>query len=279
MNRVPCVAAVLPVAVLLASGVVHAQARGPAAADILENGQKIVRNRELRVSPYLDYWDKPERDAQQAWRNAREQFEKERAELADPAVRASKLADMDLLLQRIPGRFRIAGVIKKLEFALGGGVTMVSGEVTGVADCTGIGEGVGVQCILNATWPVIEIQVPEFSRRNAPPPPPTEMLRTIKPAALVLGLNLDPPGIRAQMVDAESLTHTWVGQQAGNTVWASRVNRALPGRLINQLQVSAEPDSEVVTIVLRTGLIVIVLTMHHDPAAQAEKPLKSLRSR
>jgi hypothetical protein len=153
----------------------------------------------------------------------------------------------------------------------------VRGDVTGVADCTAIGAGAGVQCILTATWPTIDLFIPP--PRYVGPPPLTEGLRTLKPAVLVLGLNLDPPGIRAQMVDAESLSHTWVGPLAEGSAWASRVNRSLRGRHIHLLQVIAEPGSEIVTLVLRSYSVVITLTMHRDPGAREDQPIKTLRSR
>ncbi len=269
-------------AVLLASGVAQPQARGPSAKEVLEHGQDIEDVWKPQPSFWIGY-DKGEEAALQAWARDREQFEKELEAMSEPAVRTRKLAELDAWFRRIPGRFRIEGLIKELENRMGGWV-VVSDKVTGVADCTGIGEGVGVQCIFSATWRTIEAFMPERNPTAAMPLSSSEKLRTINPAVLVLGLNMDPTGIRAQMIDAESLTYTWAGQLWENTVWASRVNSFYTGRHgwspeIVPLQIIAAPDSEVVTIVLRSGLTTITFTMYRDPEARAEEPIKTLRSR
>ncbi len=260
MNRVP-LPAVLLLAASLASGVAQAQARGPAAEEVLENGQDIPSGRERRAAAAL-----------QAREQAMEAARKEQEELRDPAVRAWRLAELDTWLRRIPGRFRIEGRIEAPAGPEGSGV--LSGKVTGVADCTGIGDGVGVQCILSATWPTIEAGV----WPPGAPPPPSEMIRTINPAVLVLGLNRDLLGIHAQMVNADGLSHNWVGQLKQTTASANRTNRSLPGRRIQSLQIIAEPDSEVLPIIMRAGALTLTLTMHRDPEARAKKPIKTLRS-
>jgi hypothetical protein len=244
-------------ACLLDTGIAHAQARGPSAGEILAHGQDIVSVRE---------------QFQIAATQAVEAASQEQEALLDPAVRAARLADLDAWFRRIPGRFRIDGLISRPE-CREGACESSSGKITGVADCTGIGDGAGVQCVLSADWPTIESGMASVGG----PLPPSEKLRTICPAVLVLGLNLDPPGVRAQMVDAESLSHTWVGKLTGNTLTARRVNGALAGHDIQPLQIIAEPDSEVVTIVLHGGSLTITFTMHRDPTARAEKPIKTLR--
>ncbi len=259
MNRV-LHPAVLVLAASLASGVVHAQARGPAAEEIQQHGQDILSGREKRAAA-----------AVQSRERAMEAARKEREESADPVLRASRLAELDTWFRRIPGRFRIYGHIQKPAGPEGSGV--LSDKVTGVADCTGIGAGVGVQCILTATWRTLE---PGVGSPGAPPPE-SEMLRTMSPGVLVLSLNLDPPGIRAQFVDAEGLAHIWVGKLAGSTARANRVNRILGGRPLRTLLVSADPDSEVVTFEIRSGSITLTISMHRDPEARAEKRIKTLR--
>lgn len=267
MNRALLLGMLLMVASLV-SGVVHAQARGPSAEEILQNGQDILSGREVRQAA-----------AQQAREQALQKAEEERQELLDPAVRARRLEELDTWFRRIPGRFRIEGQIESLQYVFEAQTyTRVGDKVTGVADCTGIGEGVGVQCILTATWRTIEINMPAFIP-PAPPPPPSEMLRTFSPAVLVLGWNLDPPGIRAQMVNADSLSHTWAGQLKETTATANRLNRSLPARNIQQLQIIAEPDSEVLTVILHAGAITLTLTMYPDAEARVEKPIKTLKVR
>jgi hypothetical protein len=256
---------------LLASEVAEPQARGPSATVVLEKGQEIPNSRQERLEAL-------ERSQQEAQALA----EQEAEELKDPAIRARKFAELEAWLRRIPGRFRIEGLIEKPEFRLEAQAsTVVDGKVTGVADCRAIGEGVGVHCILNATWPIIEsgaapLYIPGI---GTPPPPASEMLRTFSPAILLIGMSQDPPGIQAEMVNADSLSHAWAGKLVDDTATGKRLNRAMFLRSFHPLQIIAPADSDAVTIVLRSGTLTLTLAMHRDDEAQAEVPVKPLPSR
>jgi hypothetical protein len=252
---------------LLACEVAEPQARGPAAKDVLENGQAIPNSRQER----LEALERSQQEAQ-------ELAEKEAEELKDPAVRARKFAELEAWLRRIPGRFRIEGLIEKPEFRFEAqAYTVVDGKVTGVADCRAIGEGVGVHCILNATWPIIESGVAPVAGHPPPPPPPSEMLRTFSPAMLLIGMSQDPPGIQAEMVNADSLSHVWAGKLVEDTATAKRLNRSMFSRSLHPLQIVAPPDSDEVTIVLRSGLVTLTLAMRRDDEAKADAPVKPIK--
>jgi hypothetical protein len=261
-------------AVAMSGGEVLAQARGPSAQEVREHGQYIVSEQDERKAAL-----------EQARQQAREEEEREQALLRDPAVRAARIAEMEALLRRLPGRFRIDGLVES-----GGPLPVVpgmppirsmfapppkeSGKITGVADCVAVGVGVGVHCIFNATWPTIETYVAS----PGGPLPMSELLRTFNPASLMIGIDADLPGIRALMVNSDSLAHIWVGKLNAGTLRAPRTNRCLQRRCLQPLEISAEPDGETVTIQLRAG-ITLTLTMYRDPEARAEKPMKLLKVR
>ena len=240
----------------LAADVTHAQARGPSAADVLDHGQQIVSARKLR-----------EQAREEALQRAKEEEQAEQMALQDETIRAARIAALDAWLRRLVGHFRIEG---RIAYEPSG----PSEKVTGVADCASVGESAGVQCIFNATWHNIE----EEHAQVGLPPPPSEMLQTFNPAMLLIGLNKDPPSIRALMVNADSLAHIWVGKLDGNTVRAARLNRCMSGRCIRSLEIIAEPEGKTVTFVLHT-IVTLTLTMVRDPEARAKKPLKPLPSR
>jgi hypothetical protein len=208
------------------------------------------------------------------------QLQRERAleEVFDDATRATKLAELQTWIRRIPGRFQVEGRVERL-----GPGGPVGGKVSGVADCAGVGEGAGVQCIFNATWPVIDGGSLSFGP-NAPIPRPTpsEALRTFRPALLALGLDPALSEVRALMVTDDSFAHTWAGRLSADTLRAQRLTGcrdppiidAPDFRCFQPLELTAEPESSSVTMVLRSSGITITLAMRRDPEARPEKPMK-----
>jgi hypothetical protein len=207
------------------------------------------------------------------------QMQRDRAleEVLDDATRAAKLAELKIWIKRIPGRFRIAGQVSNLRS---------KGKIRGFADCASVGEGFGVQCIFNASWPVIDAAESGFQalmEGPIPRPSPSEALRSFHPALMVLGLDPTLAEVQAVLVTDDSLAHTWAGRLNGNTLRALRltgcrdVPPATPGRVppeppdhrcFQPLEITAEPESEIVTIVLRSAGVTITLAMHRDPDAQ-----------
>ena len=269
MTRLRSCMVLLIAAVAMPDAEVLAQARGPSAQEVREKGQYIVSEQDERKAAF-----------EQARQQTREAEEKEQALLRDPAVRAARIAEMEALLRRLPGRFRIDGLVES-----GGPPPVVpgmppirsmfapppieSGKLTGVADCVAVGEGVGVHCIFNATWPTIERNV----ATPGGPLPASELLRTFNPASLMIGIDAELPGIRALMVNSDSLAHIWVGKLNAGALRAPRTNRCLPRICLQPLEIIAEPEGETVTIQLRAG-IRLTFTMYRDAEARPQKPMK-----
>lgn len=213
-----------------------------------------------------------------------EVFELQRAQalevVLDDATRATRLAETETWIRRIPGRFRIEGRVERM-----GAGGPVGGKVSGVADCAGVGEGVGVQCIFNAMWPIIDASFPSagaLMNGPIPKPSPSEALRSFRPALLVLGLDPALAEVRALLVTDDSIAHTWAGRLTANTLRANRLTgcREFPAsdppdpRCFQPLELIAEPDSDIVTIILRSAGITLRIAMRRDAEARAEKPMK-----
>jgi hypothetical protein len=80
------------------------------------------------------------------------------------------------------------------------------------------------------------------------------------------------------MVDVESFSHMWTGPLQESTARGNRLNRCLPRKCLQPLEIIAEPDSEDIAIVLHSGTYTIRLTMSHDPDAQAGMPITGVKS-
>ncbi len=214
---------------LLACGVVHGQARGPSAEEVHEHGQKVGKE-----------------------------------EVLDDTARARKLAELNDWLHRLTGRFRIDG---EVEFPGGppNGEGMQGGRVRGIADCIGIGDGPGVHCMINATWPIFADPLPTTS----------DLLNAMQPAVLTIGLNLDPPGIQSLLVTDDSITQFWVGKLQENTAKSSRQTRCFDRRCMWTFEIISRPTSEIVTFVFHFFTGSITFIMHRDPNANADEAKKA----
>jgi hypothetical protein len=183
-------------------------------------------------------------------------------------------------LARLVGRFRIGGRVER---------GILHGDVSGVADCAAVGAGAGVQCFINAAWNTIEPIAPLSAlQRMMMPPPASEQVMILRPAVVVLGLNPDTAEIRALMVTDDSVAHTWAGRLDGDTLTARRTTTCFVSQTrgifgassppcFRPLEISAEPDSDVVTMVHRAAGVTIRLSLYRDLAASADKPMKSKR--
>lgn len=224
----------------------HAQARGPSHAQTRQEGQHITSPSELR---------------EEQMRQAAELAEQERIALQDPAERARRFTELDAILRRLAGRFRVEGNIQQGRVGTG-----PRGNIRGVADCSRVGDSASLNCIINATWPIIEPIPPGPPRIE--PPPPSEQLGMMRPAVLVIGLQIDPPGLRAMMVTADTVAYNWVGYLDGQGVNLTRPGRCWANvRCYRNFRIAAEPDGSVTSFVLHAGAYTITLAMHADAAA------------
>jgi hypothetical protein len=307
--------ALLPAAAMLTGAAAHAQARGPSAQEVQQTGQDVGSSAR-DWTPYLDELaretgiDREELASGLSW-SPETGFVLQRGDekiplgmlgppapaALDAATRASKNLEHQAWLARLVGRFRLRGRVEKrgtVAIAIVGqrneyAETTLGGDVSGIADCTAIGAGAGVHCFINATWPVIE-PIPPGPALQAMmgPPPASERVMLFTPAAILLGLNPDTAEIRASMVTDDSFAHTWAGRLEANSLTARRITpcmdaqnlpRPPPPPCFQPLELVAEPGSGIVTMVHRAAGVTIKLAMQRDPAARAEKPMKTKKAR
>jgi hypothetical protein len=100
---------------------------------------------------------------------------------------------------------------------------------------------------------------------------------------VVLGLNPDTAEIHATMVTDDSITHSWAGRLETHTLTARRlascfisqgVATGTPPSCFQPLEIVAEPDSGMVTMVHRAGGVTIRFILELDPVASAEKSME-----
>lgn len=293
MNRPPVFLAIVLAACLTGPAGLRAQARGPSAAQIRQQGQQVQSLLEAQRQQWEQDWGEETK--------ARRREEMRR----DQALSASRLAEVDAFLRRLPGRYRIEGKIERqMQVSITTGLKgpnswiltpMVpkSANVSGVTDCAAIGHGPGVNCIISASWPI-------FDRVDPPPfcPPfgggafcellfgtgvtASEMLDTLRPAVLMLGLDTDPPQLRGMLVSAETLMNEWAGEPDGDHARMLQTKVCTTLRCYPALRIDIAPAGDVVTFTLRQTLlwdVTLTLTMHRDPDAQLEKSLRPMRVR
>lgn len=257
-RRATIVPGLLAAAFALHPGDASTQARGPSHSQTRDQGMHIAGRTERRELMLEE---------------AMELAEAERIALLDPAERARRLAVLEDILRRLPGRFRIEGQIER-PGQLG---VQYKGKVTGLADCSAVGDSVGLNCIINASWPVIDPILPgPIDRISAEPP--SQQLNAMRPAVLVVGLNMDPPGLRGMIVTADTLASTWVGTLGQDGVNLARSSRCWADvRCYRTFEVRSPPEDDVMSFVFKAGAYTINFNLHPDPEASATRPMKPLK--
>lgn len=263
MRRAVVTLAALAAAFATGTRHVRAQARGPSHAEIREDGMHI---------PSTGRRDRMEL----AMEEASERAEADRIALRDPAERARRFAELEAILRRVPGRFRIEGRIERPT----GQWEKTGGDVKGIADCSAVGGSIGLNCIINASWPVVDGATggaPPGPGDAIPSKPPSEQLDAMHPAVLFIGLNIDPPGLRAMMVTADTMAFNWVGHLQDGGVNLTRPDRCWTDvRCYRTFRLSAGPEGTTVSIELRAGIYTLSFVLHPDPEATPTKPMKTL---
>lgn len=294
---------------LLSCADAHAQARGPSAREVQEKGQDVGSS-VPDWTPYLDTLarqtgiDRAELASGLSWTPATGfvlerdgeriplgQLEPPPPPILDEAARAASNQQQRAWLARMVGRFRLGGRVEgreRVNVGISGGPpdfvdTIVGGDISGIADCAAVGNGPGVHCIFNASWPVIELTVATIGDRRLPA---SERVMLFQPAVLVVGLNPDTAEVRASMVTDDSIAHTWAGRLEADSLIARRTNNCLgyqalarpPPPCFQPLEISAGPNGTV-TFVHRANGVTIRLNLQRDPAARAQKPMPANKAR
>lgn len=299
MNHGSCVLRLLLAGAALAAcmGASEESGEGASSEDsgggsrwILDDGYDRCEADDNDLDAVLDVETDPECNARRA-RDDRDRLERDRARALESASllekvtdRPSRLAELGAWARRFHGRFRIEGQVEST-----GGFPRrpITGKISGIAECAGIGDGPGVQCALSATWPIIDSAGVPASFPVILPPSPSEALRTFNPALLVLGIDPKLLEVRVMLVTSDTLTHSWAGVMVADTLEAvrltacrglSEVDRPDP-RCIHSVQLRPGQDSGTVHMDFLGDPIRIRFVMHRDPDARPEKPMKTRKSR
>lgn len=247
-------------------------------------GSDVRAQSQISPSPTPEAADR----AEQLARNQRMQDEmallREGALSGDPTAPPADLAELQSFLRRLPGRFRIEGRIEGgVAYNVQGQMNVPqSARITGVADCRGVGEGAGIDCMINATWPVMDGAFSGIRDAQSR----SQVLNVFRPAVLVLGVDPNPDWLRVRtlLVTADGFSHGGLGQLANNTIRAHRSgSECFRGESTRSsscfmgIEVTAEPQSGIVTLLLFTdSTIGILLTLHPDADARADKELEPI---
>ncbi len=168
---------------------------------------------------------------------------------ADPAIaRAAKLAELDAWLRRLVGRYAVSGsvgmpyryspVCRRNTRCQEPALPPNSG-FKGLADCTRIGDGPGVHCLVNITG----IKGRQYR---------------IYPKAMLYGIDPDALGIRYLQVNGESIAEGDIGTLAGDSVSFRFTCPIVRMPMYNTLychrevRIQAAPDGKRVEISTRT---------------------------
>jgi hypothetical protein len=182
----------------------------------------------------------------------------------------SDRAELRAFIARLPGRFRIEGFIEQ------GYIEASRSKISGVADCAGIGTGLGVHCAITASWPVLDMNLARIGAQESP----SEVLNTFRPAVLALGVESEGTRARVVLVTADSIANSWSGALDGNTLEAQRLDNCMDPRCFRSLTMDADPASGTITLSLPAPRgIVITLAMHPDAQARPGSKVRSLKSR
>ncbi len=112
---------------------------------------------------------------------------------ADDAARAKKLSELSAWLRRLQGNFSVKGTV--LDATLG---SKGSHKPSGSMQCSGIGTGPGVLCLVNVTWARME-ELSGYSDTLGQ----SEVYNTLSPAMMLFALDPQQLELELTLVDSQ----------------------------------------------------------------------------
>jgi hypothetical protein len=157
------------------------------------------------------------------------------AAVVDPdAPRAQKAAELEAWLRRLVGRFRYEGSITN-------SVDQANLSVSGLIDCRGVGDGPGVQCVINVDWSQ-HLGKPVWALFMAP-------------SMTLFGLDPGAMGIQYLRVDGKGIGEAALGSLKGDTVsFTVHCVNVSEGTCKRRTRISAPEDSSSVWIYIDTEI-------------------------
>lgn len=129
--------------------------------------------------------------------------------------------EADILLPRLVGRYRVEGLIEVLTPPTNdssGGDILTQESVKGMADCVAVGDGPGVQCVLNISW-LDMYQIVQPSGEGSDPAGVFNLpggVSYLNPSMVLFGLDPGTDGINYLLVDNKGLPEGGLGATRGN---------------------------------------------------------------
>lgn len=128
-------------------------------------------------------------------------FRQQSVDPADSAAtREAKIAELGAWLKRLVGRFHYEGTLDIADSPSS------ERRARGVGDCIGIGDGPGVHCVINVTWPEMKW------------PAGRDGVRPLAPAMILYGIDPESLGIRVLQVDGRSIAVSALSVLKGDTL-------------------------------------------------------------
>lgn len=175
-------------------------------------------------------------------------------QVLDDAERARKVGEMDAWLRLLPGEYRVTGDVRMSQLR--------NGAVRGDARCSQIGEGPGMQCLINATW------------RHLPDAPGSaasiNFYDSMQPALMLFGLDPKTPAIQIMYANDRGLG-TGFTSLINAEVGTDRVQALRWGPCLTEffcfgaMTLTARPGSDVVTMHFLTPFGSIALMLRRQP--------------
>jgi hypothetical protein len=184
------------------------------------------------------------------------------------ARREDKVAAIAAWLPRIVGRFKYEGVV---EFGSSPRAPPNLVAARGLGDCISLGQGPGVQCVLDVRW------VEEWDAMGTPV---VGGISFLGPAAMLYGIDANAAGVRYLMLDTDGLATDGFARLNGNTLtWTFEgYCPSVPQRKCPQtMKIYAPPDGKYVQTYIVIGpydrpLTTVNLHMRRVPRDQASTP-------
>jgi len=237
----PCAMVFLVGTALLGASHLWAQGRGPSVQQVQKSGRKVHRTNDqaLKIE-----------------------------EVVDEAARARKLAELRVWLGRLVGHFRVEGQVEQTLADPSTRQERQSVAVRGVADCAAIGAGPGVQCVIDATWPDIDMIYGEDRNGvRSSIPAWSNSFHTLHPAVFVYGIDTRYAGIHFFRLDNQGVGNGYIGTLNDDKVIFSMMRNCpvVQSSCTAYLSITAGKEGGVVRMVLFIPGGSVTLLLKREP--------------
>jgi hypothetical protein len=160
----------------------------------------------------------------------------------------------DVWLRRLVGNFKLDGMIKQ-----GPCEAYLCSAITGKIDCIAVGNGPGVQCIINAKWEI-------YSRF-------VDLSSYLDPAMSLLGLNPGRSAINLLLINDRGLPTGGFGDVKGHfAAFKTRCPGANEDGCHVGIRIEAKPDANINYMWIGRNLVIAMHRLPPEKTSPAENP-------